>query len=169
MRERDFLALFVFMVALAAVTAWRWEKAEDQAWAPPPPAPADAAYASMDGAPPDLSCDASYYSSPEHGRPTASGELFDSTALTAAVYPGFLKFCPHGSILLVRNVLNKRLVLVRVNDNMPWIYAASGRMLDLSKAAAESLGMVRAGVVPVEVWKLTNGHKDNTQTTKQED
>ena len=103
---------------------------------------------------PDLRCNATYYSHPEHGRPTASGELFDSTALTCAIYPGFRKYAPYGSTLLVRNQINGRLVLVRVNDNMPVKWARQGKMLDLSKAAAESLGIVHQGVASVEAWRV---------------
>jgi len=104
-----------------------------------------------------LRCLASWYGYPEHGRKTASGETFDSTALTAAIYRPFLRQAGGwGKIMLVRCTYNRRTVMVRITDAMPSRYAKEGRMLDLSKAAAESLGMVRQGVAPVECWKLAD-------------
>lgn len=80
-------------------------------------------------------------------------EPFDSTALTCAVYRPFLRHAGGWNAkLLIRCSYNKRIVIVRITDAMPSHYAKTGRMLDLSKAAAESLGMVRTGVFPVEVW-----------------
>jgi rare lipoprotein A len=116
--------------------------------------PMQQAWAAIDTARPNMRCNATWYASPEHGRPTASGELFDSTALTCAIYPGFRKYAPYGSMLLVRNQMNGRLVLVLVNDAMPVKWARQGKMLDLSKAAAESLGIVHQGVAPVEAWRV---------------
>jgi len=58
------------------------------------------------------------------------------------------------------------MVVVRITDAMPSRYAREGRMLDLSKAAAESLGMVRTGVFPVEAWKLPDSGAVYQETWK---
>lgn len=84
---------------------------------------------------------ASYYADAYHGRPTASGERFDMHQLTAA-HPR-LKF---GTVVRVTNTVNRRTVLVRINDRGPFV---AGRVIDLSLAAAEELEMVRCGLVPV--------------------
>jgi rare lipoprotein A len=82
---------------------------------------------------------ASYYS----GTRTASGEKFDAKELTAAH-----RTLPFGTLLLVTNVKTGRSVTVRVNDRGPFI---SGRVVDVSHAAAEKLGMVGSGLAKVKV------------------
>ena len=81
---------------------------------------------------------ASFYSD---DRETASGERFDQHAMNAA-HPSL----PFGTRLRVTNVRNGRSVIVRVNDRGPF---AHGRVIDVTAAAAEALGMVEAGVVKV--------------------
>jgi len=83
---------------------------------------------------------ASYYS---EGQETASGERFDPSELTAA-HPSL----PFGTRLHVTNVKTGRSVVVRVNDRGPFVH---GRLVDVSYSAAQALGMVNAGVVPVKV------------------
>lgn len=101
-----------------------------------------------------LECMASWYAYPEHGRKTASGEIFDSTALTCAIYRPYLRHAGGwGARLLVRNSYNGRCVVVRITDAMPSKYAKEGRMLDLSRAAACSLGFVEQGITAVECWR----------------
>jgi rare lipoprotein A len=90
--------------------------------------------------------EASWYGSPFHGRPTASGEPFDMFALTAAH-----RALPFGTRCRVTNQRNGRSVVVRVNDRMP---RTKGRVIDLSYAAANALNMVRAGHVPVAIEVL---------------
>lgn len=87
---------------------------------------------------------ASYYSDRLAGRSTASGEPYDPRAMTAAH-----RTLPMGTRVEVRRVDSGAAVVVRVNDRGP--YAGERRVIDLSRAAAESLRMIRAGVVPVEV------------------
>jgi rare lipoprotein A len=89
---------------------------------------------------------ASWYGQPHHGRATASGEVFDMYALTAAH-----RTLPFGTRLLVTNLQNDRTVEVRVNDRGPWV---SGRILDVSYAAARALDAVAAGVFPVRLRVL---------------
>ncbi len=80
---------------------------------------------------------ASYYGKRFHGRRTASGERFNMYALTAA-HPSL----PFGTRLRVRHLESGREVVVRINDRGPHV---GGRILDLSQAAAEALGMLQAG------------------------
>ena len=84
---------------------------------------------------------ASWYGNEFDGRPTASGEIFNSGLLTAA-HPSL----PFGTILTVTNTENNRQVTVRVNDRGPFV---SSRIVDLSKAAAEVLDMIGTGTAPV--------------------
>jgi len=86
---------------------------------------------------------ASYYAGKFHGRKTASGERFDMNAFTCAH-----KSLPFQTILKVTNPRNGKTVTVRVNDRGPF---SRGRDVDLSYAAAKEIGMIQAGVIPVEV------------------
>lgn len=84
---------------------------------------------------------ASWYGPGFQGRRTASGERFDMNALTAAH-----RTLPFGTRIRVRNSLNGREVVVRINDRGPW---ARNRIIDLSKAAAAALGLLQDGEAPV--------------------
>lgn len=86
---------------------------------------------------------ASYYASKFNGRRTASGERFDNSDLTAAH-----RSLPFGSRVRVTNPANGRSVIVRVNDRGPF---TRGRLIDVSRAAAEELGMVARGHADVEL------------------
>jgi rare lipoprotein A len=86
---------------------------------------------------------ASWYGGRFQGRKTASGERFDQNDLTAAHKR--LKF---GTRVRVTNERNGRSVVVRINDRGPY---SRGRVIDLSRAAAERIEMIRAGVVPVSI------------------
>ncbi len=90
---------------------------------------------------------ASWYGPRFHGRKTANGEIYDQMAFTAA-HKG-LKF---GTLLKITNPKNDKYVIVRVNDRGPYI---GGRQLDLSKAAALQLGMMKRGVIKVKVDQLS--------------
>lgn len=85
--------------------------------------------------------EASWYGRQHHGKPTASGETYDMHKLTAA-HPTL----PLGTRILVTNLDNGRTVEVRVNDRGPFV---SGRVLDLSYAAARKLGAIGDGIIPV--------------------
>ncbi|HKI99160.1 MAG TPA: septal ring lytic transglycosylase RlpA family protein [bacterium] len=89
---------------------------------------------------------ASWYGPGFHGKPTASGETYNQHELTAA-HPTL----PLGTIIRVQNEQNGRVVWVRVNDRGPY---KKGRVLDLSRAAAERLGMVQEGTAPVRISVL---------------
>lgn len=86
---------------------------------------------------------ASWYGKPFHGRRTASGERYDMHAMTAAH-----KTLPFGTELRVTNLDNKRAVVVKVNDRGPFV---KGRILDVSRRAAERLGFRDKGVTTVRL------------------
>jgi rare lipoprotein A len=80
---------------------------------------------------------ASYYGNEFAGRRTASGEKFNPRALTAAH-----RTLPFGSKVRVTNPANGRSVVVRINDRGPF---TRGRTIDLSRGAAEQIGLVARG------------------------
>jgi rare lipoprotein A len=80
---------------------------------------------------------------------TASGEMMDPSAMTAA-HPSL----PFGTKVLVENLTTGKSVEVRINDRGPFI---GGRIIDVSKAAASSLGMIGAGVAKVRVATVGSG------------
>ena len=88
---------------------------------------------------------ASWYGHPFHGRRTASGEVYDMNAMTAAH-----RTMPLPSHAVVHNPANGREVVVRVNDRGPF---KKGRIIDLSRAAARQLGI--DGVAAVHVRRLS--------------
>ena len=87
---------------------------------------------------------ASWYGPGFHGRRTASGERFNQHALTAAH-----KTLPLGTHVMVRNLANDETVIVKINDRGPFV---RGRVIDLSKAAAQAIKL--AGTGPVEITRL---------------
>lgn len=101
-------------------------------WAPPP-------------GPPVLERqvgEASYYSDALAGRSTASGEPYDPRAFTAAH-----RTLPFGTVLRVVRQDGGQTTYVRVNDRGP--FGSRRRIVDLSRAAAEQLDLIEAGVCPV--------------------
>ena len=89
---------------------------------------------------------ASYYGARFAGRRTASGEVFDPGALTAAH-----RTLPFGSKVRVTSRRNGKSVVVRINDRGPF---QGNRVIDLSKAAAQEIGLVQAGHGQVELALL---------------
>ncbi len=96
---------------------------------------------------------ASWYGPGFHGRRSASGEVFNQNALTAA-HPSL----PFGTLLQVTNANTGSTVTVRVNDRGPY---AGHRVIDLSAGAARAIGMIRSGVAPVRVEVLGQGRAAN--------
>ena len=92
---------------------------------------------------------ASWYGEEFHGRPTASGEVFDMYALTAAH-----RVLPLGAYRKVTNLDNGKSVIVQVNDRGPFVRE---RILDLSYGAARVLGMITTGTAPVEIELVEQG------------
>jgi rare lipoprotein A len=99
-----------------------------------------------------LEGEASYYSDGLAGHPTASGEPYRPLAFTAAH-----RRLPLGTVLRITGSRGGRVVYVRVNDRGP--YGSKRRILDLSRAAAEELGMLRAGVLEVRAEVVAYGPK----------
>jgi len=90
---------------------------------------------------------ASWYGKGFHGRKTANGERFDMRAMTAA-HPSL----PLDSWVLVRNLSNNKVAVVRINDRGPY---HGNRILDLSYAAAKRLNFVNHGATQVEIRRLS--------------
>ncbi len=86
---------------------------------------------------------ASYYNDRHHGKKTASGELYHKAKLTAAH-----RTLPFGTEVKVTNLINGESVTVRINDRGPY---AKGRLIDLSKSAAQQIGLIKMGVVKVKI------------------
>lgn len=89
---------------------------------------------------------ASYYGSQHHNKLTASGERFDQGALTAAH-----RTLPFGTHVRVINTRNGKSVVVRINDRGPFV---RGRIIDLSKAAFQSIASTRSGIIRVRLEKV---------------
>ncbi|WP_449420037.1 septal ring lytic transglycosylase RlpA family protein [Phormidium nigroviride] len=86
---------------------------------------------------------ASWYGPGFHGNLSASGETYNQHELTAAH-----RDLPFGTRVLVTNLDNGRSVVVRINDRGPYV---GDRLIDLSAAAAQVLGMVNSGIAPVQL------------------
>lgn len=102
----------------------------------------------------NASGDASWYGPGFHGKRTASGERYNQRAMTAAH-----KTLPFGTMLKVTNSDNGKSVVVRINDRGPFV---RGRIVDLSKSAAERIGMMGPGVARVELAAVS-GHKSQDE------
>ena len=90
---------------------------------------------------------ASWYGGKFQGRLTSSGEVFDTNLLTAAH-----KTLPFGTLVRVTNLANGRATVVKINDRGPFV---EGRIIDLSRAAAEQIDMVGTGTARVSVEVLS--------------
>jgi rare lipoprotein A len=92
---------------------------------------------------PEMQGLASWYGGKFHGRLTSSGEVFDTNTMTAAH-----KTLPFGTMVKVTNLDNGATAIVKINDRGPFV---EGRVIDLSRAAADALGMVGIGVAHVSL------------------
>ncbi len=97
---------------------------------------------------------ASWYGPGLHGRRTASGERFDRMGFTAAH-----RTLPFGTRVCVRSLVTGKTVMVRINDRGPF-GGAGDRVVDLSQAAAQELGMIGLGIKPVELWLVDDDGED---------
>lgn len=86
---------------------------------------------------------ASWYGPGFHGNPSASGEIFNQNALTAAH-----RTLPFGTRVVVTNLDNGQSVMVRIIDRGPF---HGNRIIDLSAAAARTIGLIQTGVAPVRL------------------
>lgn len=89
---------------------------------------------------------ASWYGEKFQNKSTASGEKFDMNQCTAAH-----RTLPFNTVVRVENLKNGKIVDVRINDRGP---SLEGRIIDLSRKAAEQIGMIQDGVVPVRIQIL---------------
>lgn len=87
--------------------------------------------------------EASYYGKEFAGRPTANGETFNPSEMTAAH-----RTLPFGTKVRVTNVRNGKSIVVRINDRGPY---AKNRLIDVSKGAAQKLGMIASGTARVRL------------------
>jgi rare lipoprotein A len=127
MRGRVCAVVIVTAVILSACTA------RPPSLQPPPAAPGPYVEVGM----------ASWYGHRHQGRRTADGERYNMNAMTAAH-----RTLPFGTIVRVTNLENHRSVRVRINDRGPYV---DHRILDLSAAAARSLGIKAQGVADVRI------------------
>ena len=86
---------------------------------------------------------AAWYGKKFNGRKTASGQRFNSASLTAAS-----NTLPFGTLVKITNLKNKKSVTVRINDRGP---QQADRIIDVTRAAAARLGMLKSGVAEVEI------------------
>lgn len=100
----------------------------------------------------------SYYAGDFHGKKTSNGEYFNMNAFTCAH-----KSLPFNTVLKVTNLSNGKSVEVRVNDRGPFV---AGREVDLSKAAASQIGMIKSGTcrAKIEIVKMGKNTKLSQQT-----
>ena len=92
---------------------------------------------------------ASFYADKFEGAPTASGEKYKHNKLTAAH-----KTLPFGTKVRVTNIENNKTVEVVINDRGPYV---EGRIIDLSKSAAEQLGFINRGITEVQIEVIDAG------------
>jgi rare lipoprotein A (peptidoglycan hydrolase) len=133
------LMCLIFVASCASRQEPPPEPAPQVAPAPPPPAP-HASHSTT------KQVRASFMGTKPAGRPTASGEAYDPNELTAAS-----KTLPLGSTVEVTNPSNGRSVRVRINDRGPYV---KGRSIDLSKRAAEEIGLTEKGVGKVKIRRV---------------
>ncbi len=103
---------------------------------------------------------ASWYGDDFHGKKTSNGEIYDMYAQTAAH-----KTLPMNTYVQVTNLKNNRRITVRVNDRGPFV---RGRIIDLSHAGAEKLGMLKSGTAPVRIKALGRRVVDGNKTVRYE-
>jgi len=134
------LMCLIFVAGCASRQEPPPEPAPQVAPAPPPPAPHVSRRTTT------KQVRASYMGTAPAGRPTASGEAYDPNDLTAAS-----RTLPLGSTVEVTNPSTGRSVRVRINDRGPYVRGSS---LDLSKRAAEEIGLTEKGVGRVKIRRV---------------
>lgn len=99
---------------------------------------------------------ASYYADRMQGHRTANGERYDKTLLTAAHAT-----LPFNTYVEVTNVSNGKTVVVRINDRMAH---SRQRVIDLSRAAAQQIDLIRAGIGAVKLQELPDAGQPEMAT-----
>src|SRR5271155_4536284 len=130
-----------FAVALAALLLCACSHKKRAQVPPPPPSRAPAVPGAIETG------IASWYGHPYHGRPAADGEIYDMETMVAAH-----RTLPFQTWVRVRNVANGKTVDVRIIDRGPFV---SGRIIDLSHAAAKAIELIGPGVGQVELTMLS--------------
>jgi rare lipoprotein A len=95
---------------------------------------------------------ASWYGEKFHGRRTASGEIYNMHAFTAAH-----RTAPLGSQVEVTNLQNGRSTVVRINDRGPFV---KGRIIDVSFVAAKEIGLIQTGTAKVHLKFVDAGNSE---------
>lgn len=90
----------------------------------------------------------SWYGPNFHGKPTANGEIFDQNKLTCAS-----NSLPLGTKVVVTNLKNNKQIILKVNDTGG--FKKYNRVLDVSKAAAQQLGMIHSGTTKAKICEVT--------------
>jgi peptidoglycan lytic transglycosylase len=103
---------------------------------------------------------ASWYGSFHHGKPTATGEHFSMSSLTAAH-----RTLPLGTTVVVTNLRTRRQVALRINDRGPYV-DPKRRIIDLSRAAARRLGFEHPGLAPVRLVVQKKASARSTRVTQ---
>ncbi|MTI39807.1 septal ring lytic transglycosylase RlpA family protein [Fulvivirga lutimaris] len=101
---------------------------------------------------------ASYYADKFEGKPTASGEKYKHSKLTAAH-----KTLPFGTVVRVTSISNGKSVEVTINDRGPFV---EGRVIDLSRSAAEKIGLIHVGIADVKIEVIDAGDGKGSGPTK---
>ena len=138
----------IYAAASRAITAASQALASDRARSVSPPAPEPSPYA-LEGL-------ASWYGGRFQGRTTANGETFDTNTMTAAH-----RTLPFDSVVRVINPADNSSVEVRINDRGPFI---EGRIIDLSRVAAEAIGVTKHGVLPVTLEIIKVGGQNQKRS-----
>jgi len=138
MRRSELFLLLPLLVGLAGCATRNPEGAPPvpQATVPSPPQEASQPFFSEEGL-------ASWYGNTHDGKTTADGEGFDQSALTGAH-----RSLPFNTNVRVTNLKSGKTVIVRINDRGPFV---KGRIIDLSAAAAATLGLAENGIDNVRV------------------
>lgn len=97
---------------------------------------------------------ASWYGPNFHGKHTSNGEIYDMNALSAAH-----KTYPMNTMVKVTNLDNGKNLAVRINDRGPFV---KGRVIDLSKMAADKLGVISSGTAKVKIQVIGFANKNQT-------
>ena len=101
---------------------------------------------------------AAWYGKKFNGRKTASGQRFNAGSLTAAS-----NTLPFGTLVKVTNLKNKKSVTVRINDRGP---KQPDRIIDVTRAAAARLGMLKSGIAEVELTVVGNAKRGSKAMKK---
>jgi len=153
--------LFLFSIQACTMQSGRRETIPPPAAIslPAPPPPSQPAQAPREQHQTVQIGEASWYGSRFHGKLTSDGTVYNQHGFTAA-HPTL----PEGSRVRVTNLDNGKSVTVRVNDRGPFV---DGRIIDVSRKAAKTLGMIKDGTAKVQVKVLSRPKQSQSRARKQ--